>query len=217
MTHSGLQVVFTAPDAVAVRTAEVGEPEPGTLLVETRCTLISSGTELSMLAGRSTSIRRGLAHYPLHPGYSNAGVVAAVGEGVTGWREGDALVSETPHAAYVRARANLATTVPIPAGLSFERAAFTTLGAVALYGTRRGHIELGESVVVLGLGVVGQLAAQFARMNGAWPLIVADKVESRRGVALEGGAEIALDATDDLPAEVRARPGRDGADVGLDC
>jgi 2-desacetyl-2-hydroxyethyl bacteriochlorophyllide A dehydrogenase len=217
MTRSGLQVVFTAPGAVTVRSAEVGEPEPGTLLVETRCTLISSGTELSSLSGRSTSIRRGQAKYPLHPGYSNAGVVAAVGEGVTGWREGDALVSETSHAAYVRARAGAATTVPIPPGLSFERAAFTTLGAVALYGTRRAHIELGESVVVLGLGVVGQLAAQFARLNGAWPLIAADKVESRRATALECGADLVLDATDELPAEVRARTGGDSADVVLDC
>src|SRR5262249_25687363 len=116
-----------------------------------------------------------------------------------------------------QARADLPTTVAVPAGLSLERAAFTTLGAVALYGTRRAHIELGETVVVLGLGVVGQLAAQFARMNGAWPRIPAALVEARRRVALTCGAHEALDAADDLPGAIRARTGGEGADVVLDC
>jgi L-iditol 2-dehydrogenase len=217
MIGSGPQVVFADRDVVTVRTVEVGEPEAASLVVRTRCTLISSGTEMSALVGRSTAIRRGLRGYPVYPGYSNAGVVAAVGPGVEGWSAGDALVSETPHAAFVRARADLPTTLPIPAGLAFERAAFTTLGAVALYGTRRAAIELGETVVVLGLGVVGQLAAQFARMNGAWPLIGADLVERRREVALECGADEALDAAEDLPAAIRVRTGGEGADVVLDC
>jgi threonine dehydrogenase-like Zn-dependent dehydrogenase len=72
-------------------------------------------------------------------------------------------------------------------------------------------------VVVLGLGVVGQLAAQLARMNGAWPLLAADLVERRRAVALACGAQEALDAADDLPGAIRARTGGEGADVVLDC
>jgi threonine dehydrogenase-like Zn-dependent dehydrogenase len=86
----------------------------------------------------------------------------------------------------------------IPAGVSFAEAAFLNLGIIALQGVRKARIELGESVLVIGLGIVGQLALQFARLHGALPVIGLDYVSTRRQIASTCGADSVLDAADQI-------------------
>lgn len=101
---------------------------------------------------------------PLPLGYCNVGTVLAVGEGITDLRTGSRVVSNGPHAEVVCVPRNLVASVPDP--VSDDEAAFTVVGAIGLQGIRLINPTLGETVVVIGLGLIGQLAAQLLRLNG---------------------------------------------------
>jgi predicted dehydrogenase/threonine dehydrogenase-like Zn-dependent dehydrogenase len=101
---------------------------------------------------------------PLPLGYCNAGEVVAVGEGVSDIKIGDRVVSNGHHAEVVSVPENLVA--KIPAGVSYEEAAFTVIGAIALQGIRLINPTFGETVVVTGLGLIGLIAAQLLQANG---------------------------------------------------
>jgi predicted dehydrogenase/threonine dehydrogenase-like Zn-dependent dehydrogenase len=102
------------------------------------------------------------------PGYSAAGIVVAVGDGVRDMRPGDRVACAgygyAFHAELISVPRNLV--VQIPASVEFDAAAFTTLGAIALHGVRLAGAQLGETVGVIGLGIIGQLAAQLLKASG---------------------------------------------------
>jgi predicted dehydrogenase/threonine dehydrogenase-like Zn-dependent dehydrogenase len=103
------------------------------------------------------------------PGYAASGVVESVGRGITDLPPGTAVACAGAgyacHAERIAVPRLLVT--PVPAGVTLEEAAFTTLGAIALQGVRRSGIAVGESAVVLGLGLIGTLTAQILRAAGA--------------------------------------------------
>jgi predicted dehydrogenase/threonine dehydrogenase-like Zn-dependent dehydrogenase len=110
-----------------------------------------------------------LVSAPLPLGYSCAGVVRSLGAGVTDLQPGMGVacagLGHANHAEFVSVPRNLC--VPLPDGVSFESASFVTVGAIALHGVRQAELTLGETVVVLGLGLVGQLAVQICSAAGA--------------------------------------------------
>lgn len=116
----------------------------------------------------TAKIVRNLVSTPLPLGYSCAGIVEAVGAGVTdlqpGQRVACAGLNFANHAEVVFVPRNL--TVPIPEPVTFADAAFVTVGAIALHGVRQASLNLGETVVVLGLGLVGQLTVQICAAAG---------------------------------------------------
>src|SRR5205085_9618820 len=101
-------------------------------------------------------------------GYSCAGRVDAVGEGVTGFKVGDRVacagVGYASHAEVVSVPQNLC--VKLPENVTYSDGAFGTLGAIAMQGVRLAEPTLGESVVVIGLGLLGQITVQLLRANG---------------------------------------------------
>ena len=125
-------------------------------------------------------------------GYSAAGTVFEVGEGVTEFRAGDRVACAgtgyAAHAELLSVPKNLCARLPV--GVDFETAAFATLGAIALQGVRLAEPTLGESVVVIGLGLIGQLAAQLLRANGCRVFGVdldASKVELAKRLGADDG------------------------------
>jgi predicted dehydrogenase len=125
-------------------------------------------------------------------GYSAAGVVERVGEEVRGLAAGDRVacagVGYASHAEVLSVPQNLCVRVPEPVG--FTDAAYATLGAIALQGVRLARPTLGESVVVVGLGLLGQLASQLLRANGCRVYGVdpdASRVELARALGADGG------------------------------
>jgi predicted dehydrogenase len=172
-------------------------------------------------------------------GYSAAGVVEGVGDGVTGLEVGDLVACAgagyASHAERLWVPRNLV--VRVPAGVGSEAAAFATLGAIALQGVRQAEPRLGERVVVIGLGILGQLTVQFlaaagvraigvdldpsrvalAREHGALAMVRSDEVESRIDEATDGlGADAviitaATSSTD--PIELAGAVARDRARV----
>jgi predicted dehydrogenase/threonine dehydrogenase-like Zn-dependent dehydrogenase len=101
---------------------------------------------------------------PLPLGYCNVGRVLAVGDGVTEFKIGDRVASNGPHAEMVCVPKNLCANVP--EGVSDEAAAFTVIGSIGLQGIRLLQPTFGETVVVVGLGLIGLISAQLLRANG---------------------------------------------------
>ncbi len=101
---------------------------------------------------------------PLPLGYCNVGRVIAVGEGVSEYAIGDRVASNGPHAEYVCVPKNLVAHVPD--GVTDEEAAFTVIGSIGLQGLRLCDPQLGETIVVVGLGLIGLITAELLIANG---------------------------------------------------
>ncbi len=223
--------------------AELPAPtlRPGTLLVRTRVSLISAGTERMLIEfSRANLVQKarqqpervqqvldkiradGLVptleavfrklDQPLPLGYCNAGVVLEVGAGVTDLRPGDRVASNGPHAEIVCVPRHLCAR--IPHGVSDDDAAFTVLGAIALQGLRLAGPTLGETFAVFGVGLLGMLTVQLLRANGCRVLAI-DPSRARLDLAERFGAR-AVDLSagaDPIAAAVEATDGRgvDGA------
>ncbi|MEX1137890.1 MAG: bi-domain-containing oxidoreductase, partial [Bacteroidota bacterium] len=150
-------------------------------------------------------------------GYSVAGIVVETGEGVSGFSPGDRVAAAgaglANHAEYVNVPVNLVT--PIPEGLDFAKASTVTLGTIALQGTRRCDLRLGEFCVVIGTGILGLLAIQILRGSGV-RVIAVDIDEKRLALAKELGAEIVFNSSSADPvAGVMSATGGRGTDAVL--
>jgi predicted dehydrogenase/threonine dehydrogenase-like Zn-dependent dehydrogenase len=190
-----------------------------TALVETSCSLVSAGTERMLvefaeksLANKATSRpdlvkqvltkakREGILptieatfnklDQPLALGYSSAGTIIEIGEGLTGFKIGDRVACAggnfAVHAEYNLIPQNLLT--KLPDSVDFESAAFTTLGAVAMQGFRLAHPQLGERVCVIGLGLLGLLTVGIAKTAGCVVLGI-DISKQRVDLARSMGAD----------------------------
>jgi predicted dehydrogenase/threonine dehydrogenase-like Zn-dependent dehydrogenase len=205
MTH-GAATLVDAPAPVA---------RPGSLLIATGVTLVSSGTERMLVDfGRASylqkarqqpekvkmvlekigtdglfttieAVRSKLAQ-PLQLGYCNVGVVAEVGKGVEGFRPGDRVVSNGPHADVVSVVKNLCARIPDT--VDDESAAFTVVASIGLQGIRLVQPTLGESIVVIGVGLIGLLTVQLLRAHGCRVLAI-DFDEGKLALARQFGAE----------------------------
>lgn len=151
---------------------------------------------------------------PLALGYSCAGVVREVGRGATEFRTGDRVacagMNYASHAETVFVPKNLA--VKIPDEVSFDEAAFVTLGAIALQGVRTAEVRLGEAVAVIGLGLLGQLTVQMLKAAGC-RVIGIDLDPSKVALARTHGAESAVRRGDDVEAAVAQFTDRHGVDA----
>lgn len=175
--------------------AEVPVPliTKGNLLIQTTHSLVSLGTERMLVEfGQSNLISKarqqpdkvkqvmekiktdGLLpaletvfsklEQPLPLGYCNVGIVQEVGSDIHDFKPGDRVVSNGPHAEYVSIPQNLVAR--IPDGVSLEEASFTVIGSIGLQGIRLCNPTFGETIVVIGLGLIGLLAAQLLLANG---------------------------------------------------
>lgn len=163
------------------------------VLIRTERSLISPGTERMLLEfGRSSYIQKAKQQpdkvkmvldkiktdgliptmetvfaklgEPMPLGYCNAGTVIGVGRNVTEFKAGDRVVSNGAHSEIVAVGKNLVA--KIPDGVTFEQASFTVIASIALQGIRLFQPTLGEKVVVIGLGLIGQITIEFLKANG---------------------------------------------------
>lgn len=121
---------------------------------------------------------------PLPLGYCNVGRVIAVGDGVNDFKVGDRVASNGQHAEFVSVPKNLVA--HIPENVSDEEAAFTVIGSIGLQGIRLLNPTLGETVVVVGLGLIGLITAQLLVANGC-RVIGTDIDENKLAMAKEWG------------------------------
>lgn len=121
---------------------------------------------------------------PLPLGYCNTGKVVAVGEGVNEFKIGDRVASNGQHAEFVCVPQNLV--VKVPDTISDDEAAFTVIGSIGLQGIRLLNPTFGETIVVIGLGLVGLITAQLLKANGC-DVIGFDYDQSKVDLALTYG------------------------------
>jgi threonine dehydrogenase-like Zn-dependent dehydrogenase len=153
--------------------------------------------------------------YPFRPGYSHVGRVSAIGEGVSEFKVGDRVATRASHSSHVAVKAVHA--VRIPHQVSDDDATWTALGKIAQIGIRAAEHRIGDSVVIIGLGLVGQLVTQYVRLMGAAETIAIDPAKMRLDMAKSHGATttLALPAADAL-TEVKRLTGDRGARVVYD-
>jgi len=151
-------------------------------------------------------------------GYSAAGTVIAVGERVEGFAVGDRVACAgagiANHAEVIAVPVNLAAR--IPEGVDTADACTVTLGAIALQGIRRAAPTLGESVAVIGLGILGLLTVQMLKANGI-RVIGVDPEAGRRAIAQATGAVAVLDPSEDVAGAVARLTDGFGADAAIIC
>ena len=158
---------------------------PGTVLLEVKSSLVSPGTELGGWRSLAESMRcKGSGGEPKPFGYSNAGIVVDVGEGVDRFRLGDRVAAigagYARHATHAVVPHHLCVALPKP--VTFDQGAYAMLAATALHTLRRGEPGFGEYCGVVGLGIVGQLTAQMYRLAGNY-VIGWDMIERRIEIA----------------------------------
>lgn len=222
---------------------------PGGVLVRTVCSVLSPGTERANVERSRRSIFAKARERPelarqviarmlregwsgtmrsvndrldalIPMGYSSAGIVEAVGEGVRELRVGDRVACAgggyASHAELVWVPELLCARVPADAAqeVSLRDAAFATLGAIALQGIRQAGIRLGETVAVTGLGLIGLLSVQLAKANGC-RVVAADLDSERIALARRLGADAAVRAGEEYEAAVRQATGGRGVDAVL--
>ena len=208
------KIVFKRAKEVAIEETDVPSPSSNQILVKSLVTLISTGTELTMLSGDfpKGSVWDRITRYPLTPGYSNCGEVKDIGKRVSDLKVGDRVVSDAPHGEYALVKGDLA--VKIPEGISDEEATFWNLSATVMNGVRLANIRLGESVVVVGAGILGQLACQYSRLCGGFPVMVVDLSEKRLEMAKKMGATATLQSgKDEVQDRISVLTKGRGADV----
>ncbi len=146
---------------------------------------------------------------PLPLGYCNAGEVIGVGEGVDNFRIGDRVASNGQHAEFVNIPKNLVT--HIPENVSYEEAAFTVIGSIGLQGIRLANPTLGETVVVIGLGLIGLITAELLLANGC-DVIGFDFDEEKIRLAKEKGVKAFNSGSVDVVKSVEGLTNQVGAD-----
>jgi 2-desacetyl-2-hydroxyethyl bacteriochlorophyllide A dehydrogenase len=196
-------VVFVKPGEVALEQRDKPDPQGDELLIRTRCTQISIGTELTLLKGEfpAESIWGNLARYPLEPGYSNIGRVEKVGANVSGDWIGKRVATYSGHARYVTAKPRNARIVEHEA-VSDEHAAFFTIAEIVMNAVRRSHLCWGESAVVYGAGPLGQLIVRFCRIAGVRPVVAVDMADSRLACLPRDAAVVPVNSRKDDVATV---------------
>jgi len=199
-TMRALQIV--APEQVRIVSLEVPQPGPGEVLVKVRAVTVCSHWDLTLLAGKDIFERPGYPKYPIPvgvPGHEMSGEVVALGAGVVAFRVGNRVASWTARAAQKQGYYAEYAAVPedcllrVPDHLSYPEAALLELGMSVACSVRRTGDLAGKTVAIGGAGAAGLLALQMVRALGARRILVFDPVEARRKIALELGADRALD------------------------
>ena len=206
----GQQIVVTPTNRVELHEFSIHPPGPDEVLIETTCSLISAGTELGS--------QEQPQDHDYTPGYSNVGRIMALGDKVEDYRVGDRVLSLGRHASHVISSTQPHQLRPIPPSVSDEEATFGVLGSIAMHGVRKARIELGEYVMVTGMGLVGQLVMRLATGIRAESLIAVDSVVDRLQKAKTGGATHIFNPQEiDLKAQIQKVTQDGGLDVVIEA
>ena len=187
----GYRIVFPETGHVELEGFHVHEPKDNEVVVSIKFTLISNGTEKACLIGENNT-----RNIPRRYGYSSVGYVVRKGKKVQSLKEGDRVFANyTGHANYgIRPVSDV---IKIPDEVDLENAVFLKLASFPLLALRRSQYEIGESIVIVGTGMLGLLGVQIARICGAVPLIaVGGSRQDRLEKAKVFGADYVVSAND---------------------
>lgn len=214
------QIQFTAPGVAELNPVEIAPVGRREVLVRTAYTVVSGGTERANLMGMPNTNPNVLdmegMKFPKVLGYCGVGTVEQIGEEVHSVRPGDrVIIYFGTHTSYNLVSEDKVVRIEDDR-LELRDLAPAVIAQIAMGGARMARVELGESAMVMGLGILGMYAVQWLKLMGACPLIAVDPVAKRREKALELGADFALDPTEpDFPDRV-VKLTRGGVHVGIE-
>lgn len=183
----GRKIVFTSPNKVETQTTDfdLKIENSNEVILKNKVSLVSAGTELACLSGNESWFT-----LPNTPGYIAVGEVLEAGSNVN-VKTGEICFTYGPHAEYYKIDTSDrfgGICIPMPGDASMELIPFTRMASIAMTGIRVSTIELGDPVVVLGQGLVGNLAAQLAGLQGG-QVIGVDIDENRLALSRKCGIE----------------------------
>lgn len=223
-------VVFPEPKRVEIREMELPEVGPDQIGIRTTYSGVSQGTERWAVTGRYGHYDRDYsAYFPCSPGYQAAGVVEEVGSEVDRFRVGDHVITmgthfadpdhkypgpcQASHSGFLVVAASQVWRVDPSVDLA--AASLFHIAGVSRHGVRLSHVRPDELVVVIGLGMIGQMSAQAARRAGA-RVVATDLIAARVEAGAAHSADRAVDANVEPLEDVVRDERPDGADVVID-
>lgn len=220
MKRNVKQIVFTAVNTAKLIDygekdfSEIGDDE---VVIRNVFTTISAGTEKANLIG-DLNIGVNIETTPLFPrtlGYNNAGIIEKVGKNVKSVKVGDRVVAYWgKHQNYRVDKEKMV--VKIPDNVSLQDGALAFIATFPLAAIRKTNLELAEPSIVVGLGILGQIAVRLLKAGGAVPVVAIDPIKERREEALKGGADYAFDPTEEGFAEKVKEVTGGGANVAIE-
>lgn len=179
-------------------------PGAGEVRIQMAYTAVSAGTERAALTANEDGDETCRFGFPMYLGYSGSGIITHVGEGVDEYQVGDrVMVHGGGHGSCYTVP--LKEVVKLPDNVSLQDAAFVIIAGFSLAAVRKAKVELGHTVLVAGLGLLGLYAVQYLKLAGALHVIASDFDPARRELAAKLGADVTVDPADPTWAEkVRA-------------
>ena len=193
------QIAFVRPNTAELLDVEKKTPEVNEVCVKMCYTAISAGTEKANVTGdpNTGGSRSAQRPWPRVLGYSGSGIVECIGANVEGLKPGDRVITYWGHHQEYNTLPKENIVKIEDDNIEMEDAAFAFISSFSLAAIRKTRLEIGESCMVVGLGLLGLYAVQYARIGGAHPVIAVDMSEERRKLALELGADYAFDPTEE--------------------
>ncbi len=232
-------MVYNGPRQLKVENAPELQMKENEVRIQAICSGLSHGTEMNVYRGVAPFFRRKYDpdtrlfedadnteswQYPIkscdpgvwYMGYASVGRVIEVGAEVKNIKVGDIVCSSAPHQSEVVKAEN--DVIALPDGIKPEYGIFLTNLITTFNGILDSHIKLGDTVVVMGLGVLGQLVAQMAKMSGAFKVYGIDMFDTRLEAALENGCDQVFNPKEcsDIAKEIRKLTNNRGADVVIE-
>ncbi len=195
---SNRNILFTAPCIAELIDKDMPLCGDDEVIVKLEYSTVSAGTERANLVGDpNVSPTPGkIVEFPRRSGYSSSGTVYKVGNGVSSLKVGDRVsCSWSVHAEYCVLKETKVH--KLDERISFSEGALIHIGTFPLAAIRKCKLEIGESAIVMGLGVLGLVAVELLRAAGAVPIIAVDPNPDKRAQALTLGADFALDPFED--------------------
>lgn len=217
--NENLSIYFTRPCVAELCKSEIRAIDDDEVLVKLEFSTVSSGTERANLIGEK-NVRPSSSvvdvPFPRISGYSSAGVVIQVGKRVRSVAIGDRVaLSWSTHSKYVVIAETNVHKI-LDDAISFSEAALWTIGTFPMAAIRKCGLEVGESAIVMGLGVLGLVGIKLLRAAGAAPIVAVDPVPEKRAYALAIGADYAFDPYDPEFAQKVKQVTDGGANVALE-
>lgn len=222
------ELIAIAPGEAILREYEDRELRPNEVRIKSEISAEKHGTHLSFFLGKVPNVgkewdrelelfvprKSDSSIFPFPLGNMTIGTIVEFGEDVSNFKIGDRVWGYLPiketHTVD-SSRVNL-----LPEGLSDSEVLCIDPATVALLSVREGKFSLGDKVAIFGLGAIGLLTVQMARLCGATFIIAIDPVEERRKLAKDFGADLTLGVESDIGLEIKLATGRKGADVSID-
>ena len=200
--NKNYSLIFKKPRLAVLEESPFLEPGENEVLIETKSSMISIGTEMTIFNGESSGgeVWTRISQYPFVTGYSNVGKVLKAGAEADKSLIGRRVVSAGTHSKYVAAAAD--KVVVVPENVYDEEAVFFAISRIVMNSVRRSLAGWGDTTAVYGLGLLGQFVVRYCRLCGARPVFCIDTSDFRLGLLPDDPAIVKINPLHDDTCEI---------------